>query len=247
MQDEEVLGRLRTSTSHTIGVPHVIELLTTMPASATADDYRRAVIEDNVLDRPTHQGRLRTLRHLREIFQLDASSAPLFRAIREVFDLDADSVRVCSALVAYARDELFRASWPALKVPIGDGVSSADLEAAVVALFPAALGKPTTAKVGRNVGASWTQTGHLMGRTNKKRARAAAGPAAVSFAVAVAYGIGLRGRFIPDSVWFDLLDVPADRRMDALLAAHRDGLITVRSAGHVLDVEPGAISEVARR
>ncbi|MBX7133241.1 MAG: hypothetical protein K1X67_11245, partial [Fimbriimonadaceae bacterium] len=51
------LGSLRTTASHTIGIPHLIELLRIVPADADHERYREAVVEENVLGRPTLTGR----------------------------------------------------------------------------------------------------------------------------------------------------------------------------------------------
>ena len=59
------LGTLRTTASHTIGIPHLVELLREVPSDAPADLYRQAVVEDNILGRPTLAGRQRSFRHLR--------------------------------------------------------------------------------------------------------------------------------------------------------------------------------------
>ena len=69
------LGSLRTTASHTIGVPHLIELLRAVPADASHERYREAVVDDNVLGRPTQAGRQRTFRHLRELYFLDPARA----------------------------------------------------------------------------------------------------------------------------------------------------------------------------
>ena len=77
------LGSLRTTASHTIGVPHLVELLRAVPADAPHEGYREAVVEDNVLGRPTQAGRQRSFRHLRELYFLDPSRRE-FAALRRL-------------------------------------------------------------------------------------------------------------------------------------------------------------------
>ena len=65
------LGSLRTTASHTIGVPHLVELFgwcrRTRPMSATA----RRSSTTTCSGRPTQAGRQRSFRHLRELYFLD--------------------------------------------------------------------------------------------------------------------------------------------------------------------------------
>ena len=42
------LGDLRTTASHTIGIPHLVELRCHVSADASHEQYREAVIECNV-------------------------------------------------------------------------------------------------------------------------------------------------------------------------------------------------------
>lgn len=83
-----VLGSLRTTASHTIGVPHLAELMRAVSADAPLEQYRDAVVEQNTLGRPSHAGRLRSFRHLRELYFLDPAR-PEFAALRRLWDVDA--------------------------------------------------------------------------------------------------------------------------------------------------------------
>lgn len=240
------LGSVRTTASHTIGVPHLLELLQILPASASHDEYRSAVIEDNVLGRPTHAGRLRTFRHLREVYGLDPAWEP-FRALRRLWASDRESGPVLAGLLAFTRDEMLRASWPAvMRAGIGDVVSSADLTASVAEALPGGLSVASLDKIGRNTGACWTQTGHLVGRARKVRQPVDARPAAVAFAAYLGHLAGLRGARVLETPWAPLLDVAPGARPVALRAAHDAGLLDVQAAGHVVEVGFGFVAGGAR-
>ena len=164
------LGSLRTTTSHTIGIAHLTELLRAVPVGASGDQYREAVVEGNVLGRPTHAGRQRSFRHLRELYLLDPDS-PAFAALRYCWDVDPLSRPLLAGLLAFTRDEVLRASFAAIAdLPTGSCVTSADLTAAVAAEFGKEMSESTLGKTGRNTGACWTQTGHLAGRSKPRSA-----------------------------------------------------------------------------
>ncbi|WP_157006476.1 hypothetical protein [Agromyces laixinhei] len=230
------LGTLRTTASHTIGIPHLTELLREVPAAATAEHYRDAVVEGNVLGRPTHAGRQRTFRHLRELYFLDPDR-PEFAALRRYWDIDPSSRPILAGLLAFTRDEVLRASFAAIAdLPAGSSVTSADLTAAIAAQFGNEMSESTLGKTGRNTGACWTQTGHLAGRAKKVRIEVEAHPAAVAYAAYLGHLAGGRGLGVLDNPWSQILGIAPGRTLEALRDAHTQGLLDLLVAGNVVDV-----------
>lgn len=231
-----VLGSLRTTASHTIGVPHLVELLRAVPADAPHERYREAVVAENVLGRPTQAGRQRSFRHLREFYFLDPSRRE-FAALRRLWDVDSAAQPLLAGILAFTRDGILRASFQAIQqAPAGAIVTSDDLTKAVTAVYGTDLSEATLGKTGRNTGACWTQTGHLAGRTKKVRQTVEAFPAAVAFAAYLGHLAGNRGVGVLDAPWAALLDLPAGAALDALRSAHTQGLIDLLVAGNVVDV-----------
>lgn len=240
------LGAVRTTASHTIGVPHLVELLRGLPAHSAAETYREAVVSENLLGRPTQAGRLRTYRHLRELYLLDPGDIR-FAALRHFWDVEHAARPLLAGILAFTRDELLRASWGAIaRATPGSVVSSEDLTNVVAERFARTMGASTLGKVGRNTGACWTQTGHLTGRNPKVRTAVDARPAAVAFAAYLGYIDGGRALNVLDNPWSALLDVPVAGRLDALERAHDAGLLTLRVAGHVVEVDFAHIGGRAR-
>ncbi len=241
-----VLGHVRTTASHTIGVPHLVELLREVPASASADEYQDAVVEENVLGRPTHTGRLRAFRHLRELYLLDPAD-PRFAALRRYWDADPEARPLLAGILAVARDELLRASWPAIARALpGAVVTSDDLSNVVAETYAGTLSAATIGKVGRNTGACWTQTGHLSGRARKVRTTAIARPAAVAFAAYLGHLDGGRALGVLDNAWSPLLELSEADRLDALRRAHGAGLLDLQVAGRVVEVGFSFVEDGAR-
>jgi hypothetical protein len=230
------LGSLRTTASHTIGVPHLVELLRAVPADAPHDRYREVVVDDNVLGRPTQAGRQRSFRHLRELYFLDPSRRE-FAALRRLWDVDSNAQPLIAGILAFTRDGILRASFSAVQqTPPGGIVTSADLTKSVSAVYGVELSESTLGKTGRNTGACWTQTGHLAGRTKKVRQSIEPFPAAVAYAAYLGHLAGNRGVGVLDTLWAALLDLPAGAGLDALRRAHTQGLIDLLVAGNVVDV-----------
>lgn len=230
------LGSLRTTASHTIGVPHLVELLRAVPPDASHERYREAVVDDNLLGRPTQVGRQRSFRHLRELYLLDPSRRE-FAALRRLWDVDAEAQPLIAGILAFTRDGILRASFSAVqRVAAGGIITSDDLTKAVAAVYGSDLSESTLGKTGRNTGASWTQTGHLAGRTKKVRQSIESFPAAVAYAAYLGHLAGNRGAGVLDTPWAALLEVSPGNALDALRRAHTQGLIDLLVAGNVVDV-----------
>lgn len=231
-----VLGSLRTTASHTIGIPQLAEVLRAVPAKAVADEYREAVIDSNILGRPTQAGRQRSFRHLRELYFLDPTRSE-FAVLRYFWDIDSSSRPLLAGLLAFTRDGLLRASFAAIAdLPAGSSVTSADLTAAVAAQFGNEMSESTLGKTGRNTGACWTQTGHLSGRSKKVRTDVHARPAAIAYAAYLGHLAGGRGLGVLDNPWSQILGLAPGRALEALRDAHTQGLLDLLVAGNVVDV-----------
>ena len=239
------LGKMRTTASHTIGIPHLVELLREVPSGARADQYREAVVGGNVLGRPTQAGRQRSFRHLRELYILDPAR-PEFTALRRFWEIDPSSRPLLAGLLAFTSDEIFRASFAAISdLPAGASVTSADLTEAITAQFGSELSESTLGKTGRNTGACWTQTGHLAGRAKKVRTAVNAQPAAIAYAAYLGHLAGGRGLGVLDNPWSQILEIAPGRSLDALRNAHTQGLLDLLVAGNVVDVSFPALGGVA--
>ena len=227
-----------TNTSHTIIVAALQRLLETVARDATADDYERAVLDDNVLGKDTAESRRRTLRYLRELYLLRPDSI-LFRALRDLWTDDPTGQPLLAGLCALARDSVFRASAPAIiAANPGDELVSTDLAEAVEKAFPTSYSESTLAKIGRNTFSSWEQTGHLVpgARTAKVRRRPACTPATTAYALLLGYLEGARGAALFDSTWAQVLDQPRSHLIEMAVVASQRGLIEFRHSGGVTDV-----------
>lgn len=230
------LGSLRTTASHTIGIPHLMELLREVPSGAPVEQYREAVVEGNVLGRPTHTGRLRSFRHLRELYFLDPRR-PEFSGLRYFWEIDRASWPLLAGILAFTRDELLRASFTSIAaLPVGTSVTSEDLTEAVTAVFGNQLSESTLGKTGRNTGACWTQMGLLVGRTKKTRIKVEARPVAIAYAAYLGHLAGGRGLGVLDNPWSQILGLGPGRTLEALRDAHTQGLLDLLVAGNVVDV-----------
>lgn len=225
-----------THTSRTMMLSELESLLDGTPVSADAATLKSAVIDHNITSKNTMSGRQRTYRYLRELYALDTQTLA-FRALRDLWDVDIQSRPLLALLCAMARDPLLRAAAVFVTtVPEGAPVSAADLAAAVQDAYPDTYNDAVAGKVGRNTASSLTQSGHLIGRTNKVRARVLPTPPVLAYALLVGHTEGRRGLMLVDTVWCKVLDRPRDALIELARTATQRGLLEFKHTGDVTEI-----------
>ena len=222
--------------SRTIMLAELEAVLASVPLGSSVADYREAILQRNVLGKATDSTRKESLRRLRELYALDEAT-PVFAILIKLQAIHAASLPFLAIQVAWARDPLLRATTPPiLGASEGDRVETASLAQAVEETFPDQYSQQSKDQTARHAASSWTQSGHLAGRTNKIRRHVT--PTAVSVAMAFFLGhvAGYHGAAIFSNPWCRLLDLNPDRAKAMGLEAHRAGLLNLRAIGEVVEV-----------
>lgn len=229
-------GDTGTHSSRTLMLAELDVLLGAADANMTMPDYRRLVVDDNVLGKPTRVTREHTVRKLKALYGLEPS-LPVFRTLQRLWPLDPGSRPLLAFLAGYARDPLLRLATPAvLGIPIGQLVARSTVEATIQQAFPARFSARTVEATAGHILASLTQSGHLDGRVEKRRARAQATPVSASYAFFLAYLEGYRAQRIFTSDWSRLLDVTDEQLPELGRDAGRRGLLDYRQLGNVVEI-----------
>ena len=211
-------------------------LLQACSPSATIEDYQQAAIEFNVLGKSTENNRRRSYRYLRELYLIDPTNI-LFRALRDLWDQDIMAQPLLAMLCALTQDQALRATAnKVLLTPEGDRITSHDLAIAVKERYSNSYSDPIAAKIGRNAASSWTQSGHLDGRSNKIRVHPETRPIAVAYALLLGYLEGKRGDMLFDTLWAQVLDRSRNILYEQAEAAHKRGWMEFRRGGGIVDV-----------
>lgn len=230
-------GERGTHTSRTVMLAELSELMKFTDPNCGPDDYRRSIVDDNLLGKRTLATRKLTYQRLSELYGLDPA-IPLFRVLRRLWNADHSGRPLLAFVVAFSRDPLLRMTADVvLSVQIGQAVSTADIDAGLETRLGRRLNPSVRHKVARNAGSSWTQSGHLHGRARKRRAKASASPSAACLALLVAYSTGLRGRALFTSDWARLLDTSYSELVQLVQAANRAGLLNFRQVGDVVEIQ----------
>ena len=229
-------GDRGTHTSRTIMLDELIQLLGSVPGEASREEYVDAVTRDNCLGKRTAATRQHSLQRLTELYGLDGRLL-LFRALRDLWERFESSWPLLSLLLALARDPLLRATARAVvATPFGHEFGRQAMKDDLSAAVEHRLNDATLDKVVRNASSSWTQSGHLKGRSRKTRQRVETSPAAAAFALLLGFATGRRGRLLFETPWVAILDSSPGTLLDLAIDANRLGLIEVKHSGQIVDV-----------
>jgi hypothetical protein len=204
--------------------------------NAVKADYRAAVQSANCLGKRSSKTRTLTFRHLADLYGLD-SGLLVFRAMRFFWQRDVDGQPLLAALCAYSRDAILRATAPfVLGFQEGATVTREAMEEFIDAQEPGRFSKATLKSTAQNINSSWTQSGHLVGRVRKVRARAVATPGAASLTLLLGYVSGLRGELLFKSDFTRVLDCSFEKTIELAEDASRRGWISLKRVGQVVEV-----------
>lgn len=229
-------GERGTHASRSIMLADLSQLLSSTAPGAAHQDYRLAILENNVLGKATASTRLWSWKKLRELYGLDPHLA-VFRCFRQLWEADSAGRPLLALLCASARDPLLRMSAEViLEAPLGSAVSSGDFAKAMKETFPDRFSSESLEALGIRLAASWTQSGHLTAGKIRKRARPVVSPEAAVYALFLGRLTGARGPLLFSTFWTALLDVPEETLHDLATRASRRAWIDLRRAGTVVEV-----------
>ena len=229
-------GEIGTHTSRTIMLDEISQLLANRPNDASRTDYSDAIVTENCLGKKTLTNRRISLQHLKELYGLDRRLV-LFRVFREFWRRDEAGRPLLALLLALARDPLLRATAdPVVRTPWEHELARQPMKNALSEVVGERLNENILDKVVRNAAASWTQAGHLTGRSRKRRQRVRATPMVTAYALMLGFASGHRGALLFETPWCAVLDGRAGEIMEWTLDAKRLGVLDLKQSGSVIDV-----------
>ncbi|MBT5710105.1 hypothetical protein HOI71_03610 [Candidatus Poribacteria bacterium] len=231
-------------TTRTMMVAEMRDLLAEVPRGAAREEYAHAIVEENVLGKQTVATRRLTNTRLGELYSLDPR-IPVFRVLRRLWELDVDGRPLLALLCAIGRDPILRCTVPSIiGLPVGSELVRTDFSRSIRDATGSRFNESTLDKVARNVGSTWTQSGHLQGRVRKARQRVNATVGSAAFAIWLGEKMGLAGAHLLDSGWARILDSTAGEMVELALRAKQLGLIRARIGGGVVEIDAGRLDDM---
>lgn len=221
--------------------------LAAVPENGSREVFTAAIIDGNCLGKATGATRRLTNQRLSELYALDLD-VPIYRVLRRLWSIDEPGRPLLALQCAIARDPLLAATaTPILSMTAGSDLHRDGIALALRSVVGDRLSDATIEKVVRNVSSSWAQSGHLVGRTFKKRALVRATPATVTFGLYLGYAVGFRGMQLFSSGWLSVLDCSPTGARDIAVEAKRVGLIDLRVSGEIVDLVLDRLDPLGKR
>lgn len=203
--------------------------------AADISQLRHAITEENLLGKPTQRTRRDSWKHLAQLYGLNDPklSQSGFLALWRESPAARPQLALAQALV---RDGLLRQSGPFVTVlAVGEAATGPHL-AAYLRAQGVSYSEKTLQSAARNLLSSWSQAGLLAGTNPKRRVAADWHPVPVTLLLRHAYLRGARGETLYQSPELSALGLSGDE-VDALAqAAGRQGLLSYKRIGDVLEV-----------
>lgn len=222
--------------SRTMMLEELSVVLDVESAEQPKDAYRAAILDQNILGKPTRTTRLRSAKRLSELYALDPA-CPLFRLLRHYWHVEQGGRPMLAFLTAAARDPLLREMTPFVeRFPIGTIVQAEQVAKQLGETYPARFQATTQRSVAQNLASSWTQAGYLQGKIRKQRTRPRVTPVVLTYAVSLGHLCGLSGKMLLHSTWTNLLDRSSAELQDLAFQASSQGWINYKTAGGVVEI-----------
>lgn len=212
-------------------------LVRAMPLTATMEDFSKAIVDENILEKPTMSSRTKSFRHLIQLYGMDISQA-MFRVLWELGHADIDSLPQLCLVCAYARDPQLRHSFELIRtLRIGEVLERVVMEQHLEKGFPGRFSPAMKSSLAKNVNTSWTYGGHLAGKAIKTRQLPAPRPASAAYAMFAGYLTGLRGERLLDSAFASLVASNRAQLQTALSLASAKGLLSLKQAAGIVEFD----------
>jgi len=212
-------------------------LVRAMHLTVTKDDFTKAIVEENVLEKPTLSSRKKSLRHLMELYGMNPSEA-LFRVLWDFGHADLDSLHQLCLVCAYARDPQLRHSFELVRtLHLGEVLERAAMEQHLEIGFPGRFSSAMKKSMAQNVNTTWTFGGHLAGKAKKTRRLPEPRPVSAAYAMFVGYLTGLRGERLLDSAFGSLVASKRSQLIAALSLASAKGMLSLKQAAGIVEFD----------
>jgi len=229
-------GSRGTHARRTIMLSELRTVLASCRPDASRKDYLSAINDDNCLGKRSTVTRKGSSQHLTELYALDAD-VPLFRIMRRCWYADRNGHALLALLLALARDPILRETAPPiLRLRPGEKLDRQQMTDALNQAMGSRLNESTLGTIVRNTASSWTQSGHLKGRSRKVRQDVAPTAVTTAFALLLSHLTGARGAALFETLWTQVLDAPASELMHLAMDARRLGFLDIRQSGGLVEV-----------
>jgi len=233
-------GQNGAHAARTMMFDELLLLFSSLTPSASKSDYVEAIVENNLLNKPSKKARQLTARHLVDLYSLDLQ-VPIFRVLRQLWERDPEARPLLALCACLTRDPLLRGSVDfILKKQPGEKVVREDVEYLLGTQHPDRFSPASLKSFAQNINGTWTNAGYLKGKAHKLRTLPIVTPTNLTYCLFLGYLEGLSGQRLFSSRWTSLLLLPVNALSDLATAAASRGQIIFMNAGGIKEVRFGS-------
>lgn len=230
-------GRVGGHAGRSMMLIELKDLLSHTPTTATPTEIHHAIVDFNVLNKPTLSSRKKSFQHLRLLYGLNVMQ-PLFRVLRDFAKREILSVPLLALVCVYCRDPQLKQIFEWVKRLRPDEVlSRTGMEDHLETAFPGRFSAATKKSMAQNLNTTWTCSGHLSGRVKKVRRFPDCRPESAAYAMFAGYLSGLRGQRLLESAFGQLVAQDPSILLAQLPRAAARGLIGFKFAGGIFEFD----------
>jgi hypothetical protein len=231
-------------TSRSILLYQAVKLFAIYQKVGLVQPPKHYVIDENRLGIPTLSSRQKTCAYLKQEYGF-SEEILIFKGLFELHRIHEEEASLSLFLLAWARDALLRyGTSEILGTRPNEVLRSAEIFDVISGETENRYRENICEKIVGNWMASWTQSGHLSGRSNKFRAQVKAGPVALAFACLLSTLSGETGEKIFSSIWMQILDLNPEQARELAQKAKEIGLLDVYSMGGVTQISFPRLREI---
>ena len=229
-------GRSGAHSSRTLMFDELLKLFSSLPEKAPKAEYVDAIVDGNLLNKPTKKARELTARHLTNLYSLDIA-VPIFRIFRQLWERDAEARPVLALCACLTRDPLLRGSTSfIMHKQTGESILRVEVEKLLSTPNPERFSPASLKSLAQNINGTWTSAGYLKGKAHKLRSLPVITPTNLTYCLFLGYLEGLSGQRLFSSRWTNLLGLPITELTNLATAAAHRGQIVFMNAGGIKEV-----------
>jgi hypothetical protein len=197
----------------------------------------RAILDENVLGKPTGSARKLALARLNTLYGV-REPVPIQSVMLRLWPRSAAGHPLLALLCALAREPLLRdTAATVLATPQGTALRWSNLAAVLAQQHPSRYSPKMLKSLAQNCASTWTQAGHLRGKVAKRRSWAEPSAEAAAYAALLGSLAGFGGPALLASPWIQVLDRTEAEVIVLLRRAESLGLLQLRAGGGVIQID----------
>ena len=210
-------------------------LLGHKPELKEPPDYEKAIVEENILRKSTHSGKISTYKILLKHYTLNDNDV-FYHLMKKFCIQDRMSLPLLASLYSIYKDPIFRiAAEYIVSLQPGTGINSQNIADYLNPIIGDKYTFNTLRSLSQNIGSSWTQAGHLSGKVLKTRELVKPTWVAAAYAFTIGFLQGSRGTALFETLWAKVLDADRLQLEELAFQAARHGVLDFRASGEVVE------------